>query len=73
MTYDVPVKQFAFHLVLMSVFLIAPDAQRLVRFLVLNQSVAPYSPPRFGLGVRSRRNWFIAQLVFAIWALGFQT
>jgi hypothetical protein len=30
MTYDVPVKLFSFHLILMSLFLIAPDARRLL-------------------------------------------
>jgi hypothetical protein len=73
MTYDVPVKQFSFHLVLMSIFLIAPDAQRLLRFLVLSRPVTPYAPPRFGLRVRSRRTWTVAQVVFAIWALGWET
>ena len=31
MTYDVPVKLFAFHLILLSCFLLAPDVPRLVR------------------------------------------
>jgi hypothetical protein len=29
MTYDVPVKQFSFHMIMMSVFLLAPDIKRL--------------------------------------------
>jgi hypothetical protein len=41
MTYDVPVKLFSFHLVLMSAFLLAPEAGRLARVLVLNRSTGP--------------------------------
>ena len=39
--YDVPVKLFASHLLLACVFLLALDAPRLVRFLVLNQPTPP--------------------------------
>ena len=41
MTYDVPVKLFAFHLLLMSVVLIAPEARRLANVLVFNRTAAP--------------------------------
>jgi hypothetical protein len=34
MTYDVPVKLFSFHLILMSLFLVAPDVPRLAKALV---------------------------------------
>jgi hypothetical protein len=34
MTYDVPVKLFSFHLILMSLFLLAPDVPRLAKALV---------------------------------------
>jgi uncharacterized membrane protein YphA (DoxX/SURF4 family) len=70
MTYDVPVKLFAFHLVLMSIFLIAPDARRLINWFVLNRPVVPESAPRYGPSARSHRGWMIAQLVFTVWALG---
>jgi hypothetical protein len=73
MTYDVPVKQFAFHLVLMSIFLIAPYSRRLVGFIVLNRPVASYEPPRYGRSEKSRRYWSVAQVVFAICALGWGT
>ena len=71
MTYDVPVKLFAFHLVLMSIFLIAPDARRLVDWFVLNRPVEPAPAPRYGPSARSHRGWIIAQLLFTVWALGF--
>jgi hypothetical protein len=71
MTYDVPVKLFSFHLVLMSIFLIAPDARRLVNWFVLNRPVEPAPAPRYGSSARSHRGWIVAQVVFAVWALGF--
>jgi uncharacterized membrane protein YphA (DoxX/SURF4 family) len=70
MTYDVPVKLFAFHLVLMSIFLIAPDARRLVGWFVLNRPVVPEIAPRYGPSARSHRGWIIAQLLFLALALG---
>jgi len=41
MTYDVPVKLFSFHLILMSLFLLAPDLKRLLNVLVLNRTASP--------------------------------
>jgi uncharacterized membrane protein YphA (DoxX/SURF4 family) len=52
MTYDVPVKLFSFHLILMSLVLIAPDASRIARVLVFNRTAGPSEqPPLF------RRRW----------------
>ena len=45
LSYDVPVKLLSAHLVLMSLFLAAPDAGRLVRMFVLNRAVAPAPLP----------------------------
>lgn len=39
MTYDVPVKLFAFHLILLSLVVMAPEVQRLFNLFVLNRSV----------------------------------
>ncbi len=41
MSYDVPVKLFSFHLLLLSIFMVAPDLPRLAGFLILNQATAP--------------------------------
>ncbi|HJQ20234.1 MAG TPA: hypothetical protein VJ867_07805, partial [Gemmatimonadaceae bacterium] len=60
------------HLVLMSAFLIAPDARRLVDWFVLNRKVTPAPAPRYGPSARSHRAWIIAQLVFAVWVVGLQ-
>jgi hypothetical protein len=72
MTYDVPVKLLAFHLVLMSIFLIAPDARRLINWFVLNRPVVPASAPRYGPSASSHRGWIIAIMVFTVWALGLE-
>jgi uncharacterized membrane protein YphA (DoxX/SURF4 family) len=47
MCYDVPVKQYSLHLLLMAVFLLVPDLGRLADVLVLNRPAAPASlaPP----------------------------
>jgi hypothetical protein len=52
MTYDVPVKLFSFHLVLMSLLLMAPEMSRIANVLVFNRTAGPSrQPPLF------RRRW----------------
>lgn len=66
MTYDVPVKLFAFHLILLSLVVLAPDLPRLARFFVLNRPTAPRAAaPLF----RSRRVSRIAIPVLTLYAL----
>lgn len=56
MTYDVPVKLFSFHMLLMSIVLIAPDGKRLMDVLILNRSVdASRERP-----IARRRAWRLA-------------
>jgi len=45
MTYDVPVKLFSFHLILLSLFLLAPDLRRLAAFFFTDGAVPPSAPP----------------------------
>jgi hypothetical protein len=45
MTYDVPVKLFSLHLILMSLFLIAPEASRIAKVLVFNRTAGPSEQP----------------------------
>jgi hypothetical protein len=59
MTYDVPVKLFSFHLVLLALLLILPDWPRLRNFFLLNRTVSP-SLERV---LRSRRR---AQLILGL-------
>jgi hypothetical protein len=67
MTYDVPVKLFSFHLILMSLFLLAPDARRLLNALLLNRATAPSMQPSLGVSRRARRIAVAAQIVFGIY------
>ena len=70
MTYDVPVKLFSFHLILMSLFLLAPDVKRLLNVLVLNHTAHPSSLPPIGNTPGAQRIWTIAQVVFGVWLVG---
>jgi hypothetical protein len=48
MTYDTPVKLFSFHLIMMSLVLLAPDVKRLFNVVVLGRAAGPSShPPLF--------------------------
>jgi hypothetical protein len=70
MTYDVPVKLFSFHLILMSMFLLAPDLKRLLNVVVLDRTAEPSPLPPIGGTPKARRNWIIAQLAFALVLVG---
>jgi hypothetical protein len=45
MTYDVPVKLFSFHLILMSLVLLAPEASRIANVVVFNRTAGPSAQP----------------------------
>jgi hypothetical protein len=62
MAYDVPVKLFSFHLILMSVFLLAPDASRLLK-VFLGQAAGPSTQFTPGRTLRARRFIFGTQIV----------
>jgi uncharacterized membrane protein YphA (DoxX/SURF4 family) len=69
MTYDVPVKLLSFQLVLLSLFILAPDAKRLWDFLVLNRSAGSSTSWPPGEGRRSKRVVIAAQLVLCAYLL----
>jgi hypothetical protein len=70
MTYDVPVKLFAFHLILMSLVLLAPEAKRIMRVLVLNKTAEPSTQPPLFRGLRARRVMFAVQLLLGAYIIG---
>jgi hypothetical protein len=70
MTYDVPVKLFSFHLILMSLFLLAPHASRLLNVLVLQRPAAGAPEPALTIGRRRRRSLLAAQVVLGAWLVG---
>ena len=70
MTYDVPVKLLSFHLILMSLFLLGPDLQRLANVFLLNRTAGPSTQPPLFATARASRFLLIAQIVFGIYLLG---
>jgi len=82
MTYDTPVKIFSFHLILMSLLLLAPQARRFANFFFLNRPVEPLPQTRL---FRSRRAngitigllsflwlWMIGNNVYGSWTSWYQ-
>ena len=66
MTYDVPVKLFSFHLILLALLLLAPDLPRLVNVFFRNRTVAPSAQTQ----TFSTRTALIAQILFGLWLVG---
>lgn len=66
MTYDVPVKLFSFHLILLALLLIWPERTRLRNFFLLNRAVNPAAAavPR---SRRKSRLILTAQVCFAVY------
>lgn len=70
MTYDVPVKLFSFHLLLMAVFLLAPEFERLADFFLRNRTAGPSTHLELVQTRRANRIALAAQIVFGIWLVG---
>ena len=70
MTYDVPVKLFAFHLILMSLFLLAPEFSRLADFFLSDRAAGPSTQPPLFRTRRANRIALAAQIILGIWILG---
>ncbi len=66
MTYDVPVKLLSFHLILLSVFLLAPDLPRLINVLFLNRATEPSSQAQLFRGRRANRIALALQILFGL-------
>jgi hypothetical protein len=70
MTYDVPAKLLAFHLILLSCFLLAPDVSRLVRFLLLRRTTSLSTEAQLFRGVWANRIALAAQIILGLWLVG---
>jgi hypothetical protein len=70
MTYDVPVKLFSFHLLLMALFLLTPEFQRLADFFLRNRTVAPSAQPQLFKTRRANLIAIAVQIVFGLWMIG---
>jgi hypothetical protein len=69
MTYDVPVKLLSFVLVLLSLFLLAPDFRRLLNFFLLNRTAEPSRRPLLFRTLRANHIALAVQAVFAVWLI----
>ncbi len=64
--YDVPVKQYSFHLLLMAAFLAAPDVRRLLDFFIRGRATPPtplrplFTSRRLNIAARVARTLFVA-------------
>lgn len=70
MTYDVPVKLFSFHLLLFSLFLLAPEANRLISFFFTERTVGPSRQAPLFRSVRANRVAVILQVAFGLYLIG---
>ncbi|MEC3916286.1 DoxX family protein [Nocardia sp. CDC160] len=67
MTFDVPEKILSAHLLLMSAILLAPEARRLTRVLLLNRATGPGAVPYPFHTTRWRHIAALTQVAFGIW------
>lgn len=70
MSYDVAVKLLSFHLVLLSLFLLAPDVERLVSLFILNRGAGPSTQPPLFAKARANRIALAAQVAFGVLFFG---
>ena len=70
MTYDVPVKLFSFHMILLGAFLLAPEARRLWSFFMLDRAAEPSSATALFQTPRANQAAAAAQLLFAAYLAG---
>jgi uncharacterized membrane protein YphA (DoxX/SURF4 family) len=72
MTYDVPVKLFSLHLLLMCVVILAPNAQRLFELLILHRPTKLRAEPSIVASAYGTRIATLAQSAYLIIMLGVQ-
>ena len=70
MTYDVPVKLLSFHMILLALFLLAPDAKRLANFFVLDRPAPRSSDRPLFHSPRRNRIAFAVQVLAGIFLIG---
>jgi hypothetical protein len=70
MTYDIPVKLLSFHLILLSLVLLAPDLQRLANLFFLNRAAGPSTQPPLFATSRARRIAVAVQILIGVWLMG---
>jgi uncharacterized membrane protein YphA (DoxX/SURF4 family) len=71
MCYDVPVKLYSFHLLVMSVFLVAPDLKRLTDLLLFNRSVEAVKLAQLFHRKWLNRAGLALQILFGLYLIGY--
>src|SRR5262249_24526303 len=71
--YDVPLKLFSIHLLVMTLLILAPDVPRLFRMLVLNQGTEPAQLPLLFSRWRLNHAAWVFKIAIAAWAVGWVT
>lgn len=69
MTFDVPVKILSFHLLLLSLVLLAPQLRRLADLLVFGRPSEPVGQPPLFASARANRRATAVQVVLGVWVL----
>ena len=67
MTFDVPVKILSFHLMLLSLLLLAPEARSLSAVLLLGRAAGPSTAPYPFGSTRARRIAALVQVIIGLW------
>lgn len=70
MTYDIPVKLLSFHLILFSLFLLAPEARRLFNFFFTDRATVPSRQTPLFRSVRANRVAVLLQVAFGLYLIG---
>lgn len=73
MSYDVPVKLFSFNLLIMGVFLLAPETRRLLNVFILNRDAPSVNPPPLFQRRYLNIGILVLQLIFFMYIAGVQT
>jgi uncharacterized membrane protein YphA (DoxX/SURF4 family) len=71
--YDVGVKMISFHLLLIALFLLAPEFARLTRLFILDRPVGPSARPRLFRSPSTNRIAAAAQIVFGLYMVAVYT
>jgi uncharacterized membrane protein YphA (DoxX/SURF4 family) len=70
MTYDIGLKQISFHLILLSLFLLATEFPRLANFFLLDRPAGPSTQPPLFRSIRANRFALAAQIALGVYLLG---
>jgi len=73
MTYDIPVKLYSFHMLLLALLLLAPECGRLLDFALRDCATGPSTQPRLFRTRRANGLVLAAQITLGVWLLSMNT